>query len=202
MAGLVERCRVARSTQVVVAVREVVASDAVAIAREGALWVIEGCGCTARIRDARGVQMLARLIAEPGREIHALELVGDAVDTGDAGEHLDAKAKATYRKRLAELRDDLEEAEALRDADRAERARSEIDALAAELQRAIGLGGRERRAGAASERARSNAQRRLAYAIQQIRNAAPAIGDHLARRVRTGVYCVYHRDGGLVSAGS
>lgn len=191
MAGLVERCRVARSTQVVVVVHEVVASDTVAIAREGALWVIEGCGCTARIRDARGVQMLARLIAEPGREIHALELVGDAVDTGDAGEHLDAKAKATYRKRLAELRDDLEEAEALRDADRAERARSEIDALAAELQRAIGLGGRERRAGAASERARSNAQRRLAYAIQQIRNAAPAIGDHLARRVRTGVYCVY-----------
>jgi hypothetical protein len=205
MPGLAERCRAARpgrrpsvrmSTPPIEPIEpiEPIASDEpVSVAREGELWVVRGRGCVARIRDARGVQMLAQLVAAPGREIHALELVGDGggIDTGDAGEHLDAKAKAAYRKRLAELTEEVEEAEAWRDAARAERARGEIDALARELQRAVGLGGRDRKAGAAAERARSNVQRRIAYAIQQITQAAPALGEHLAENVRTGVFCAY-----------
>ncbi|MFO0747190.1 MAG: hypothetical protein U1F43_16225 [Myxococcota bacterium] len=56
---------------------------------------------------------------------------------------------------------------------------------------AVGLGGRERRAGGAAERARSNVQRRLTHALQQVRAASPALGEHLARSVRTGTFCVY-----------
>src|SRR5262249_350377 len=80
----------------------------------GASWAGGGGGWVGGIGDWRGVQMLAQLVAAPGREIHALELVGDGggIDTGDAGEHLDTKAKAAYRKRLAELTEEVEEAEA------------------------------------------------------------------------------------------
>jgi tetratricopeptide (TPR) repeat protein len=205
MPGLLARCERARRDQpppATVAIEppsepdpsEPDPREPVSVAREGDLWIVRGRGCIARVRNSRGMQMLARLVADPGREIHALDLVGDGggVDTGDAGELLDPKAKAAYRKRMAELTEELEEAEAWRDPLRAERARTELETLARELQRAVGLGGRDRMAGAARERARTNAQRRLAFAIQQIRNAAPALGEHLATAVSTGTFCVYN----------
>jgi hypothetical protein len=72
---------------------------------------------------------------------------------GAAGEMLDEQAKAAYRRRLSELREELEEAKELGRVDRAEQAEEEIEALTRELSRAVGLGGRNRRAASASERA-------------------------------------------------
>ena len=51
----------------------------------------------------------------------------------DAGPVLDAAAKAAYRARMVELREELDEAEAFADPGRAERARAELDALTDEL---------------------------------------------------------------------
>ena len=70
---------------------------------------------------------------------------------GDAGEMLDVR-KAAYRRRLAEIEDDLEQARALGDIERAAQADTERDFLVRELSRAVGLGGRDRRAASASER--------------------------------------------------
>jgi len=76
-----------------------------------------------------GLHYLAALLAEPGREYHALDLVAAVeaparshvaasepaaalrADLGDAGMILDAEAKAQYRRRLDDLRAELEEAE-------------------------------------------------------------------------------------------
>ena len=74
---------------------------------------------------------------------------------------------------------------------RLERVRGEADALRAELARAVGLGGRVRRAGSAAERARVNVQRRIADAIHRIQERDAALGQHLARAVRTGAYLSY-----------
>lgn len=194
MPGLRQRCRAARPDANIIAPLAVAAEpEPISIAREGDLWLARGLGYTTRVRDSRGIQMLARLVGEPGRELHALDLAGegDGADTGDAGEALDVKAKAAYRRRLADLTEQLEEAEARGDAIRADRARGEIEALAAELKRAVGLGGRDRKIGAATERARSNVQRRLSHAIQQISAGAPPLGEHLQRSLRTGTFCVY-----------
>jgi hypothetical protein len=90
-----------------------------------------------------------------------------------------------------DLRDQLEEAEALGDLGRAERAREELDALARELSRAFGLGGRSRRAGAAAERARTAVQRRVRDAIRRIGEHAPELAEHLDHAVRTGTFCAY-----------
>ena len=170
---------------------------------EGEYWTIttEG-GRTFRLKDSLGLQYLARLVAEPGRELHVLELVAgerpgpdDApIDTGDAGELLDDVARAHYQRRLAELREKEAEAVSFGDATRAGEAREEIAFVAAELGRAVGLGGRARRAGGAAERARSAVQRRIKNALQRLGEAAPELTPLLARTVKTGNFCVFRPD--------
>jgi len=107
---------------------------------------------------------------------------------------LDAQAKAAYRRRLVELRAELEEAEAFHDAGRTARARAEMEAISEQLAGAVGLGGRDRRAASASERARSAVTKRIAEALKRIAEASPALADHLRGRVRTGTFCVYVPD--------
>ncbi len=169
------------------------ADEGVALTREGDHWTIRGEGGTIRLRDSRGLDMLARLVAQPGREIHALELTGarEAGVDGHAGEMLDRDARDRYRARLGEIEAERDKAQAWNDAGRVERLAAEEEALRGELARAVGLGGRARRAGDASERARVNAQRRLADAIRRIQDGHAALGAHLARSVRTGIYCCY-----------
>src|SRR5260370_2633708 len=75
---------------------------------------------------------------------------------GDAGEMLDAQAKAAYKRRTAELREQLEEARELNRLELADRLEDEIEALGRELSRAVGLGGRDRRAAPAPPRPPAN----------------------------------------------
>jgi hypothetical protein len=104
---------------------------------------------------------------------------------------IDETAKRTYRKRLAELERDLEEAEGDADLGRAERLRHEKDALVAELTRAIGMRGRMRQAGSVTERARVNVQRRVKDAITRIGEADADLGRFFERSVRTGTLCCF-----------
>ena len=108
---------------------------------------------------------------------------------------LDEQAVQSYRRRLLELREELDEAEGFADAGRADRAREEIDFLTEELARAVGLGGRDRRAGAAAERARTAVQKRLRNAIRRIEEGLPELGRHLDQAIRTGTFCGYLPDG-------
>jgi tetratricopeptide (TPR) repeat protein len=179
--------------------------------REGDFWTVVFDGRTVRVRDLQGMRYLARLLAEPGREYHVLDLVaaetgrrtqaddGRAGDlpssgSGDAGDLLDARAKEAYRRRLSEIDEDIEEARASGDDERAARADAERDFLVRELARAFGMGGRARRAGSASERARAGVTRALRQAIARIGQHHPPLGEHLDRTVRTGTYCAYLPD--------
>ena len=165
-------------------------------------------GHTVRVRDVKGMRYLARLLADPGREHHVLDLVaaetagGTQVHSnqaatlpgsalGDAGELLDAQAKDAYRRRLAEIDDDLEQARATGDAERAAQADAERDFLVRELARAFGLSGRGRRAASASERARASVTRAVRQAIVRIGEHHPQLAQHLDRTIRTGTYCAY-----------
>jgi hypothetical protein len=185
--------------------------------REGEYWTIGYEGAVVRLRDAKGLRHLARLLAHPGREFHAVDLEAaegqpgqtardrrrgragggePAVrpDLGDAGALLDATAKAAYQARLVELRAELAEAEGFNDSARAAKARQEMDFLVAELARAVGLGGRDRRAASHAERARLNATRAIRAAMANLAAANPALGRHLAATIRTGRYCSYTPD--------
>ena len=173
------------------------ASAEMGLAREGDVWAVTHGGATFRVRHMRGLEMLATLLAHPGRAFAAVELdlsgegAEAAAGAGDAGEVLDGRARDAYRRRASDLAAEVEEAERFSDPARASRAREELDALADELARGVGLGGRARRAGSRAERSRVNVQRRLKDAIQRIAEHDPALGRRLERAVRTGTLCVY-----------
>ncbi len=187
------------------------APDADVFRLEGDYWLVAYEGHTARVRDLKGMRYLARLLAHPGREFHVLDLVAGERDRnvdvelgqaeglsqtsfGDAGEILDARAKKAYRRRLAEIDDDIDEARALGDVERASQADAERDFLVRELSQAIGLGGRDRRAASASERARVAVTRAIRYSMRRVDEHHPMLGEHLDRAIRTGTYCVYLPD--------
>ena len=177
--------------------------------REGDYWSVTFDGHTTRIRDRKGMRHLAQLLAHPGREFHVVDLVAAEAGTavpgekasasaslplGDAGALLDAQAKAAYRQRLAEIEDDLDEARSHHDLAREAQADAEREFLVRELSRAVGLGGRDRRAGASSERARAGVTRAIRQAMAGIKQHHPGLGEHLERTIRTGTYCSYLPD--------
>ena len=168
--------------------------------REGDYWSVSFEGRTVHVRDLKGMRYLAQLLAHPGREFHVLDLVGaetgQRIAPGDAGEVLDERAKAAYRRRLAEIEADMEQARALEDDVREAQADAERDFLVGELARAVGLGGRDRRAASDSERARSGVTRAVRQGIARIGEHHPQLGEHLDRAVHTGTHCAYVPDPG------
>jgi hypothetical protein len=196
MHRLVERCREAMGSQPSSSAPLRVAPRAPTpwtMVEQAGAWRIEIGDRSILVPALRGMPLLARLAANPHVEVHSLELVSgsEPVEIGDAGEMLDDKARSAYRKRLAALADQLEDAEQRGDVSRAETLRDEHEALVKELSRAVGLGGKVRRAGAAAERARVTAQRRLREAIKKIAELDAELGAHLDTAIRTGTFCVY-----------
>jgi hypothetical protein len=167
--------------------------DPLRLEREGDYWTVSAGGKLVRVQDNRGMHMLARLVEQPGRELHVLELSGSpsGVDRSDAGEVLDARAHSEYATRLRELRSEMDEASSDNDLGRHERLAEEAEALSRELARGFGLGGRARRSASAVERARINVRRRLTLALRRIVAASPELGAQLEASLRTGVFCVY-----------
>jgi hypothetical protein len=164
------------------------------------------------MRDLKGLRLIARMVAEPGREFHVLDLVAAnagvirpsgasghegqlPTKTGDAGiPVLDDSAREAYRRRLADIDEDIEEATRLNDLGRVELAERDCGYLMAALTRAVGLGGRNRTVGGTSERARTSVARSVRYALGQLRTAQPDLASHLEGAISTGTYCAYRPD--------
>jgi tetratricopeptide (TPR) repeat protein len=192
--------------------------------KEGEYWTVGYGRKTFRLKDSKGLGYIAHLLRHPAAEFHVLDLVGGIADRreddetsqsvqglprgnedleqagihitgpGDAGEMLDEQAKVAYRRRLSELREELEEAKELGNVERAEQAEEEIDALTRELARAVGLGGRNRRAASASERARQSVTKTIKAVVARITENDAALGDIFARCIKTGNFCSYQPD--------
>jgi hypothetical protein len=186
-------------------------ADPTVFRREGEYWSIAYDGDVLRLKDSIGLHYLARLLAHPGREFHVLDLVADvrgvasaerksdaeelgASGLGDAGEGLDAEAKRAYRERLSDLEEEIDEARAFGDYERAAGAEEERELLVSELARAVGLGGRNRRAASAAERGRVSVTRAIRSALARICEHNSALCDHLGRTIHTGTFCSYTPD--------
>jgi CheY-like chemotaxis protein len=190
---------------------------------DGEYWTIAYQGMVSRVKDTLGLRYVAYLLRAPHRKIHVLELVAVVEGApeeaakgvlegrereaglrisrlGHAGELLDAKAKADYKRRLEELREELEDARECNDLGRASRTQNEMEMLTQELLHAVGFGGRDRRAGDISERARVNVKRAIDAALQRISSHHPALGDYLSGAINTGTYCSYTPDLDLPSS--
>jgi hypothetical protein len=166
--------------------------------RDGGVWTLAFHGRTVPLRDAKGLRDLAVLLAVPGQEVSATDLVAGAgsqaaaaIGALGADPVLDDRARDSYRTRLADLDDELAVADAHHDLERSARLAAERDALIDELARATGLGGRRRRLGDTAERARTTVTARIRDAIRRIEQAHPELGAHLRASIVTGTRCAY-----------
>lgn len=178
-------------------------SQRATLSREDRCWVVAFGDVRCRLPETKGLRYIAELVANPGVERHALDLVdrvegvaaGDlAVDRralGDAGELVDAKARTAYRHRIEALRAEIEDAFDAGAEDRAEKLQAELDQLVAHLAQAFGLGGRSRRGSSTVERARLNVTRAIRAATARVTEALPDAGPLLDHLLRTGIYCAY-----------
>ncbi len=148
------------------------------LTRASDVWQLDYDGRSVHLRDAKGLQQLAALLASPGTPIAAVALTSPAEQT--TGERAAQLALAD------ELREEIAEARAFNDPERAAHAAARLEALAAEVQ--------GRADAVPAERARVNVTRALRAALRRISAHEPELGHVLQRTIRTGTSCVYHPD--------
>lgn len=169
---------------------------------EGGTWHIHYNGTDIHLPDLKGFWHLRELLARPHQPVAALTLIGASSDvplpTADTGPLLDREALRQYRRRLAELDDELDAASLRGDRKRQAERSAEREALIAELKRATGLGGRPRRSGSPAEKARVNVTRTIRHAIGELASSAPDLAAHLDESIVTGVSCCYEPKADIV----
>ena len=187
--------------------------------RSGDYWTIGLGPSRFPLKDIKGLGYIQRLLQHPGQEFHALDLLKSTghgtitADTvvgpeetlpvgvtirrglsGDAGVALDAQAKREYKRRHHELTGLLEEQRERGNPERADQIESEIEFLSREVERAVGIGGRDRRTGANAERARLSITHAIKTALEKISEYDRTLGEWLDRHIHTGVFCRYAED--------
>ncbi len=170
-------------------------TPALVCARRGRHWRIEWHGRTAEVDDLVGLRHLATLVANPGVDIPAVQLVGPTRRSSgpEPGRQpvLDQEALRQYRSRLRTLADDIREADLRGDGERAAELQSEADWLLHEVEAATGLGGRPRHFTDDSERARIAVGKAIRRALERVSAADAVIGEELRACIETGVHCCY-----------
>ncbi len=174
--------------------------------REGDYWTVSWQSKIVRLKDAKGFQYIAYLLANAGRQVPAYELASlgrtaqaegaaildrTAASLGDAGPVIDCTARERYKRRIDELRSELADAERLNDTGRAARLRWELESLCDQIASAVGLRGRVRTDRSHRERARQMVTKSVKAAIAKVRADNVAMGHHLATSIKTGNFCAY-----------
>jgi hypothetical protein len=168
--------------------------------QEGDFWSIRFDNSLIRIRHSLGMKYIAELIAARGNEVHVLDLVtSDPSDrqtiAAFANEvpdsRMDPQARLQYRRRLAELDEDLEIAQTCNDVGLADRLQHEREAICAELESAYGLSGRIRTAPTTLERARISVRNRITSALNAIKKHDESAWKHFDVSLKTGRTCSY-----------
>ena len=177
--------------------------DTCVFRQEGEYWTLAYHGKMTRLRDTKGLHYIARLLAQPGCDLHVRDLAtmnqrSDGPDgaesicvEGDLGAIVDARATAQYKERLAEARQELEEATTAGDLGQAARLQHEVETITEQLTATYGLGGRPRTAGDPAERVRKRVTNQIRRALDRIGAAHPELGRHLTNALRTGFVCTY-----------
>ncbi|MFH9239479.1 ATP-binding protein [Streptomyces anulatus] len=166
--------------------------------RNGPVWQLRWDGVTVHVPDAKGLRDLHSLLGLPGADVPAVQLLapegGDlVVAAGQLGGDpvLDEEAKRRYREHLARLDAEIDRAAARDDVRGVEKYDRERQALLDQLRSAAGLGGRTRRLGDQTERARKTVTARIRDTLRKLDTLHPALAAHLKASVTTGTTCAY-----------
>lgn len=166
--------------------------------RNGPVWQLRWDGVTVHVPDAKGLRDLHSLLGLPGTDVPAVQLLapegGDlVVAAGQLGGDpvLDEEAKRRYKEHLARLDAEIDRAAARDDARGVAKYDRERQALLDQLRSAAGLGGRTRRLGDQTERARKTVTARIRDTLRKLDTLHPALAAHLKASVTTGTTCAY-----------
>ncbi|MER5982571.1 AAA family ATPase [Streptomyces sp. NPDC001787] len=166
--------------------------------RNGPVWSLRWAGVSVHVPDAKGLRDLHTLLRVPGSDVPAVHLLapegGEQVVAarrlgGDPV--LDEEARRRYKERLDRLDAEIDRAAARDDMRRVGEYDRERRSLLDELRRAAGLGGRTRRLGDESERARKTVTARIRDTLRKLDTLHPALAAHLRESVTTGTTCAY-----------
>jgi tetratricopeptide (TPR) repeat protein len=165
----------------------------ITISRDGSRWRLTRHGRAVLVPDLVGMRYLARLVANPGAEIPALDLVTEFDHTAQPTNHtvLDDRARAAYARRARELTEELAAARDDADRTRVARLELELDTLTEEIERQTGINGRPRHFDGPAERARTAVRKAITRAIDAVEAVEPAAAATLRAAVTTGYRCVY-----------
>jgi tetratricopeptide (TPR) repeat protein len=182
--------------------------------REGKKWLIGWAGQQAEIKNYSGVRLIALLLRSPHAPIHVVDLIAAADRSGESDSTaafyaglgtealeaenltmtrqrapsveplLDARARADYARRLAELTDELKEVSERHDVGWVGRLTDEKEALIEQLRDAYGVLD-------PSDVMRKRVWKNLRQATAKIRRGLPGLADHLSQSIRTGAWCIY-----------
>ena len=165
---------------------------------DGQVWTLRFAGRTVHVRDAKGLHDLRILLARPGVDVAAADLLNPSGDPNVAARRwlgadpvIDERARTAYRDRLRALDADIRNALDSGADRRAAALDQERAALLEELRCAGGLGGRTRRFGDDTERARQAVTARIRDTLKRLRSTHPELADHLTVSVSTGTHCRY-----------
>jgi hypothetical protein len=165
--------------------------------RRGSVWDVQFGDRRCTVPHVKGLGDLATLVANPDRDVPALELYGSGAADESSSPVVDARALAAYKRRIAELEEELDDASSAHDLHRRERAQAERDALVDELRSvASRRGGGRQFANYPAERARKAVAARIRDAIRRLGAEIPELGQHLDAAVVTGLRCRYKSDAG------
>lgn len=153
-------------------------------------WSLLYAGKQVQLSDLKGMHDLKRLLSTPHREVHCTELMGAKVIEGGAPV-FDEKARESYRLRILEIQQELEEAESNHAIGRTETLQEEYDDLLDHLSKSIGRNGNARKVSGSIEKARTAVTWRIRSAIKKIAGLHPELGHHLDISVKTGIFCEY-----------
>ncbi|WP_411081528.1 AAA family ATPase [Streptomyces sp. cmx-18-6] len=166
--------------------------------RNGPVWELRWDGRTVHVPDAKGLRDLHSLLGLPGADVPAVELLAPeggsvVVAAGQLGGDpvLDEEAKRRYKEHLARLDAEIDRAAARDDTQRVEAYDRERQALLDQLRTAAGLGGRTRRLGDQTERARKTVTARIRDTLRKLDSLHPELAAHLRESVTTGTTCAY-----------
>jgi len=160
-------------------------------------WRLDFAGRQALLPDAKGMHDIAALLGAAGRQVHVFTLLGRELPALGADPVLDRRAATELRERLNRLAEETDDAERDNDLARAQRTRAEREAIARELRTSAGLGGRARRLGDETERARKTVAARIRDALRRIEHEHPTLAAHLRHTIHTGTRCAYLPDAPL-----
>ena len=177
----------------------------------GEYWVIRFQGDTFRIRDSKGLRLVALLLKYSDVEYSAVKLVYifekhsegmsekhfeeghiSKIDSlRDAGPVADKQAINEYRREIKELDEEIEESKHNNDVERIQQLETEREKIYEAIRSAHGLGIFERKALSTDELARVSITMAIKSAIKKIGNHDPDLSIYLQQTIRTGTICIY-----------